>query len=63
MAQPDRLVEGAYVLYLKAESAPPARHRTRRPTWQLVEPSPAAVRLAGDLLIQALLHESAERSE
>src|SRR5262245_65436471 len=28
-----------------------------------VEPSPAAGRLAGDLLIQALLHESAERSQ
>jgi hypothetical protein len=63
MARPDRLVEAAYVLYLKRESAPPARYRTRRPTRQLVEPSPAAGRLAGDLLIQALLHESAERSE
>jgi hypothetical protein len=38
MARPDRLVEAAYVLYLKRESAPPARHRTRRPTRQLWNP-------------------------
>jgi hypothetical protein len=63
MARPDRLVEPAHVLYFRRESAPLARHRTRRPTRQLVEPSPAAGRLAGDLLIQALLHESAERSQ
>jgi hypothetical protein len=32
MAQPDRLVEGAYVLYLKAESAPP-EPAGRRGNW------------------------------
>jgi hypothetical protein len=57
MAQPEILVEAAWLLYLKprrpTDSAPAGRH---------MELSPAADRLAGDLLIKAFVDESAKRS-
>src|SRR5262249_1930884 len=53
---PNVLVEGVGVLYLKF--APPDRPQWRRKARIIRAPSPAANRLAGDLLIKALIDES-----
>jgi hypothetical protein len=58
MARLDILVEPPCVLYLKLHRRP----AQRRQAYNSMELSPAADRLAGDLLIKAFLDESAERS-
>jgi hypothetical protein len=57
MAQPEILVEAAWLLYLK-----PRRLTGPEPSGRHMELSPAADRLAGDLLIKAFVDESAKRS-